>query len=221
MNGRLLNGFFVVEIFDEEKEYQVCSNMADRLKEYVPPKRKHTTRSGGDGTIEESEKRRRAEQPESVGERGDVVQKRISRRLHPSAMLYNNSFRSLKIMLDSDVYDNIDYNTIAERSTIDDDADNNSTEVGNNNENNKEKRRSKFDVMLDDLLEESSQYYMGYNTLKTTEKKRRTSKICNKILAACLDRKELRKDGLNYLRKNGQLAADVVMLLDAVKNRLQ
>ena len=92
VNGGLLNGYFQVQEFKEDKEYLVYSNMPDRLKKNISPKRTYNTRSQHVATIEVSKERATAEQPELVGKSGVLVQRWMSRRLNPSAMLYKNTF---------------------------------------------------------------------------------------------------------------------------------
>ena len=62
---------------------------------------------------------------------------------------------------------------------------------------------------------------MGYSKLMERQKTICIAKMANKLLSACINRKRLKEDGIEYLRKNQQLAGDIIMMMDAVRDKLQ
>ena len=219
VGGEMLNGFFNVKNFDEEVEYQVCCNLADRLKAFAfPNKRKFSV------NVEQAQRGRGEVNDAAVGAgSGETVEEvrqptRASHRLNPSLMLKNNTFTKLKLIIEDLTDGGIDYNNNSDEG---DDNNNSQEDENNTNESTKTTRRSKHDKLIDEVLEDSKQYYMGYNKLKEDQKKSRVTKMATKLLAGCINRKALKQDRMEYLRKNEKVAEDVVMLLDAVKDKLQ
>ena len=81
--------------------------------------------------------------------------------------------------------------------------------------NNKEK-------MKQHLLLGCRKYHKHFGKMENTRsRERRVAALANEILYGVMDRKQLRKDGLEYLEGNKELAVDVCTMLDMIKNHLE
>ena len=72
-----------------------------------------------------------------------------------------------------------------------------------------------------DVLEKAEPFYKSYRELGGRSRQRRVEDIAKGILGACVDRRELRDDGLEYMVENKLLAIDVLNCLDQVRTLLQ
>ena len=72
-----------------------------------------------------------------------------------------------------------------------------------------------------DVLHESKKYKIPFGSLTMRQKKLRTNDFCKKIFAACIDRKQFKKKGTDYIIDNEDLAVDMINLLDNMKNTIQ
>ena len=81
--------------------------------------------------------------------------------------------------------------------------------------NNKEK-------MKQYLLYGCRKYHKHFGKMENIRsRERRVAALANEILYGVMDRKQLRKDGLEYLEGNEELAVDVCTMLDLIKNHLE
>ena len=81
--------------------------------------------------------------------------------------------------------------------------------------NNKEK-------MKQHLLYGCRKYHKHFGKMENIRsRERRVAALANEILYGVMDRKQLRKDGLEYLEGNEELAVDVCTMLDMIKNHLE
>ena len=69
------------------------------------------------------------------------------------------------------------------------------------------------------MLAQSFQY--PYLALKLATRKARAGFILAHLLSCCVDKKQLKKDGISYLKGNELLAMDVLALMDHVKILLE
>ena len=53
------------------------------------------------------------------------------------------------------------------------------------------------------------------------ERQRRVDSLCNILIAACVDNTEFKKNGVDYLISNVNLATDIVSSIDSMKQRIQ
>ena len=72
-----------------------------------------------------------------------------------------------------------------------------------------------------DILSAEPKYKKKFADLKMRERLRRMEHISKLVLACCVDRVELEKDGHKYLRGNDILATAVIDFLDGVKEKIQ
>ena len=72
-----------------------------------------------------------------------------------------------------------------------------------------------------DVLHESKKYKIPFGSLTMRQKKLRTNDFCKKIFAACINRKQFKKKGTDYIIDNEDLAVDMINLLDNMKNTIQ
>ena len=89
----------------------------------------------------------------------------------------------------------------------------------NNNNNNAPQRRSKYHVLIDDTIMQVG--YVQYSNLSSKERALRELKVAKLILGICSNRKQLKEERMEYVRKNNELAGDALLLLDTVRARLQ
>ena len=82
-------------------------------------------------------------------------------------------------------------------------------------------KKSYIQSYQDDVIAKSSPFKKPFRYLSMKEKKLRTNDLAKTILAACITRKEYKKNGSQYLNENTQLAVDVLNILDDIKNTLQ
>ena len=72
-----------------------------------------------------------------------------------------------------------------------------------------------------DVLHESKKYKIPLGKLVMKQKQIRTSDLSKKLLAACINRREYKKLGPEYLKNNEELAIDIINLLDYMKSTIQ
>jgi hypothetical protein len=70
------------------------------------------------------------------------------------------------------------------------------------------------------LLEESVKYKCSYRKLVMRERVQRVDEVSKLVLAACIDKVQLKSDRKSYLQGNEELAIDTVSFLDCIRNRL-
>ena len=72
------------------------------------------------------------------------------------------------------------------------------------------------------LLYGCRKYHKQFGKIENARsKERRVAALAHEILYGVVDRKKLRKDGLDYLEGNEELAVDVCTVLDLIKNHLE
>ena len=65
-------------------------------------------------------------------------------------------------------------------------------------------------------------YYKSFlNLTNPREKERRVASLSNKIMHGMMERTKLKEDGLEYIEGNEQLAVDVCIVLNLIKNHLE
>ena len=82
-------------------------------------------------------------------------------------------------------------------------------------------KKSYNQMFIDDVIEKSSPYKLPFGSLTMKQKNLRTNELVKAVLASCINRKELKKDGKTYLESNSDLAVDLLNLLDAMKTKIQ
>ena len=85
----------------------------------------------------------------------------------------------------------------------------------------KKLKRSHTDVYVESLLEKSTSHRFPYRKLVSRERARRVNFLAETVLAACVDRNELKKYKDEYLEYNEILAQDALTVLDEMKAHIQ
>ena len=69
------------------------------------------------------------------------------------------------------------------------------------------------------LLYGCQKYHKHFGKIENTRSnQRRVAALAHEILYGVVDRKRLKKDGLDYMKGNEELAVDVCTVLDLIKN---
>ena len=82
-------------------------------------------------------------------------------------------------------------------------------------------RKGKNLKFYENLLEISKPYKFSYRKLEWRQRMTRTNEATNMLLAMCLDRNELEKDGLSYITGNETLVHDVLNIVHGIKEKLE
>ena len=83
-------------------------------------------------------------------------------------------------------------------------------------------KRAPYNEMFNkDVLASHNYYRLPFRNITMKQRNIRIKDLSKKILSACVDRKEYKKRGDDYLRNNDVLAVDLINLLDGIKHSLQ
>ena len=81
-----------------------------------------------------------------------------------------------------------------------------------------EKRKKQQNIIKEELDFASSKFKFPFKGLSIRERERRARSISYTVIGACINWKELQKEGLSYLNNNRDLAIDILEVIDAIKN---
>jgi len=82
-------------------------------------------------------------------------------------------------------------------------------------------RRGKNESYLNEIENMSSQYMFSFRRLKWRQRMERIDDIAKRIIAMCVDKKELSVGGLDYLNGNLDLSHDILNIVHGIKERLE
>ena len=85
----------------------------------------------------------------------------------------------------------------------------------------KKVKRNYTDVYVESLLEKSKTYRYPYRKLVSREWTRRVYSLAQNVLAACVDRSELKEKKDELFKFNKNLAQDALTILDEMKTHIQ
>ena len=99
-------------------------------------------------------------------------------------------------------------------------------EIDDNNNNDqprKKQRTERKQVLYNNIIDDIKKmgYKKPHTKLVTREQDRRTRDLAEIIIAASIDKKELEKNGLEYVEGNLYLASNIKLLLDAITNKCE
>lgn len=176
--GTKINNFFGVDGLDGETEYKVCTNVADRLRNYKMPRTTKTQHSNF-----ETPRRRKRHMTD------------LEKVTSVSLSIQGENRQSHYHM-----------DQFGDTSTSD----------------SKNQHRSSHRDMFCGLVKERGEgFRRPYEGIVMRERVRRVEGLAAMVIAACVDRDELEKKGVEYLSGNRELAVDVMTVLDIIKNRVQ
>ena len=76
-------------------------------------------------------------------------------------------------------------------------------------------------IYIENVLKEGKEYRFPFKKLSMRERVRRVNCLVYKTLAACIDKREFKKEKMGYLRENTDLAVDLLTVIDMMKDRVQ
>lgn len=75
--------------------------------------------------------------------------------------------------------------------------------------------------VVDNIISASNGFRKPYRDLSMRERDRRVQGVAELVIAVCVNKSQLRKDGQDYLYQNLNLCTDIVTVLDALQNRIE
>ena len=178
-NGRKINCFFKTNALKEEKEYTICSNINDMLKNYTTP---------------------RCPQKRKVLDETPIRKSKRSRGIDAIPPL------AIKIKKVIVKYSEEEHIILDEKESKKGEA---------------LKRRTPNDVILSQICGSANKYKL-YQNLTQREKRSKASSLNCKLVALCVNTKELNEIGItNYLVHNKNVVTNVLSLIDDSVHQLQ
>ena len=84
-----------------------------------------------------------------------------------------------------------------------------------------QKRSGHWQKWYDEVLGAAHPYRQSFRNLSLPQRTKRMGNLAKLVMACCVNKQQMKHNGVTYFIKNEELAVDVITVLDSLQSRLQ